>query len=344
MDKIKVLFVDDEVNILNSIKRSVIDEDYSSLFAVSGEKALEIIQNEEISVLVTDMKMPNMNGLELLKKVKEISPDTIRIVLSGYTQLPQVLATVNSAGIFKFITKPWQDDEEFLPSIREAIEYYTLKKESEKLKKDIKTKNIMYKNMLNYSNDILKNINIDVNNLKKINKLVLSCEKNLLDKVKSNQVDISLVDHYIDLINSVYFDFLDTIPSKNEKFSLEQLATTLKATVLHDLQIEVPKPDSLYEENFSLIITTIKVVLKQILKQCNENEFAIIATELQPLKIDIKFDEENFYKIFSKDLDLKLIIKILNDISNAIGKHFNINVKDNSIFVNTTFNPPVNID
>ncbi|MCY6354923.1 response regulator [Clostridium sp. ZS2-4] len=343
MDIVKVLFVDDEVHILNSINRSVIDEDYSSFFAVSGEKALEIIQDKEISVLVTDMKMPNMNGLELLKKVKEISPNTIRMVLSGYTQLPQVLATVNSVGIFKFITKPWKDDEEFLPSIREAIDYYTFKKESSKFKKELQNKNLMYKNMLNYNNDILKNINIDMNNLKKINKLILSFEKNLFDKIKSNQVDINLVDYYIDLINSIYFDFLNTLPSKNEKFSLEQLANTLKSDILHDLQIEIVKPDFVYEGNYTLIITTIKTLLKQILKKCTENEFEIIINQFNPLKIDIKFNKENFHEIVSKDLDLKLTIKVLNEINTTVGENFNINIEDNSICVNINFSNSINI-
>ncbi|NRX27088.1 YesN/AraC family two-component response regulator [Clostridium beijerinckii] len=100
MDRFNVLFVDDETNILNSINRITIQEDFKSLFAGSGEKALEQFQENEIAVIVTDMRMPKMNGLELLEKVKGISPNTVRIVLSGYAQISQVIVTVNKVGVF----------------------------------------------------------------------------------------------------------------------------------------------------------------------------------------------------------------------------------------------------
>ncbi len=134
MDRFNVLFVDDETNILNSINRITIQEDFKSLFAGSGEKALEQFQENEIAVIVTDMRMPKMNGLELLEKVKEISPNTVRMVLSGYAQISQVIATVNKVGVFKYITKPWNNEEEFLPAIREALKYYNLVKEMRYLK------------------------------------------------------------------------------------------------------------------------------------------------------------------------------------------------------------------
>lgn len=100
-----ILFVDDEKLITNSLRRGLLDEKYRKFFANSGEDALGIMERENISVLVTDMKMPGMNGLELLKIVRQKYPDTIRIVLSGYTQLPQVLVTVNQGDIFKICNK-----------------------------------------------------------------------------------------------------------------------------------------------------------------------------------------------------------------------------------------------
>lgn len=137
----KVLFVDDEENILNSIKRGVLFEDFEPIFVLSGEEAIEVIENNEISVIVSDMKMPTMNGLDLLKKVKEISPDTIRIVLSGYNEIAQVLATINNLGVFKYISKPWNDDTDFLPVIREAIVYYNLRTENANMKKQLEELN-----------------------------------------------------------------------------------------------------------------------------------------------------------------------------------------------------------
>lgn len=85
-----VLFVDDEIHILSSIRRATMDESFEALFASSGQEALQIFEKKEISVIVTDMRMPGMDGLALLKIVKEKYPQTVRIVLSGYTQLSQV--------------------------------------------------------------------------------------------------------------------------------------------------------------------------------------------------------------------------------------------------------------
>lgn len=129
-----VLFVDDEENILMSLKRGLRKEGYKKLFAVSAHEALELFEENEISVIVSDMRMPGMTGLELLKEVKEKYPDTVRIVLSAYTQLPQVLASINQADIFKFITKPWDLENGLKKIIREGLDYYNLNYENKRLK------------------------------------------------------------------------------------------------------------------------------------------------------------------------------------------------------------------
>jgi len=131
MENRTVLFVDDEVKLLRSLKRGLLDEPYKTLFANSGKKALEILENNEVHVLITDMRMPEMGGLELLKIVKEQYPHIVRMVLSGYTQVTTLLTAINQGEIYKYITKPWKLEEEFKPSIREAIEYYDAKSTEE---------------------------------------------------------------------------------------------------------------------------------------------------------------------------------------------------------------------
>lgn len=126
MEKRTVLFVDDEEKVLRSLKRGVLDEPYNSLFANSGKEALELIERNEVHVLVTDMRMPEMTGLELLKQVKQTHPHIVRIVLSGYTHITTLLTAINQGNIYKFITKPWKLEEEFKPVIRQALEYYEL--------------------------------------------------------------------------------------------------------------------------------------------------------------------------------------------------------------------------
>ena len=149
-----VLFVDDEINILSSIRRSLLEEEYTCYYAESAIRAIELLDSKEIHVLITDMRMPEMNGLELLKHVQSNYPDIIKLVLSGYTQLPQVLATINQVDIFNFITKPWGVDE-LIVIIHKALDHYILREENEKYKILLETKNQSYQNILKRIDDVI---------------------------------------------------------------------------------------------------------------------------------------------------------------------------------------------
>jgi two-component system response regulator HupR/HoxA len=138
MEKRTVLFVDDEEKVLSSLRRGLLDEPYNTLFANGGNEALEILKQQEVHVIVTDMRMPEMGGLELLRIVKEDYPHIVRMVLSGYTQVSTVLTAINQGEIYKYITKPWKLEEEFKPSIREAIEHYNLQGERDRLAAEAK--------------------------------------------------------------------------------------------------------------------------------------------------------------------------------------------------------------
>jgi len=127
MEDRTILFVDDEENILKSLRRGLIDEPYKTLFANSAKEALEILEQEKIHILVTDMRMPEMGGLDLLRIVKKKYPDIVKIVLSGYTQVTTLLTAINQGDIHKYITKPWDLEGEFKPAIREAVEHYNSK-------------------------------------------------------------------------------------------------------------------------------------------------------------------------------------------------------------------------
>lgn len=150
--KHKILIVDDEIEILKALKRGLHDEPYEAVFASSGAQALESIATEgEISVVITDMRMPGMNGLELLKQVQKISPHTVKIVLTGYTQLPQILATINTVEIYKFLTKPWDLELELKVYIREAIAYYEEVTQTENRLESVEKKGLLYNKMLSDS-------------------------------------------------------------------------------------------------------------------------------------------------------------------------------------------------
>ena len=106
-----LLLVDDEANILNALKRLLRREGYRILTADSGPKALELLAANDVQVILSDQRMPDMTGSEFLARVKDMYPDTVRMVLSGYSELAAVTDAVNRGAIWKFLSKPWKDDE-----------------------------------------------------------------------------------------------------------------------------------------------------------------------------------------------------------------------------------------
>ncbi len=120
-----VLFVDDEVRILAAIKRMLRQENYKKIFVSRAIEALEIIEKEPVQVLVTDLRMPEMDGLALIRKVKEKRPEIVCIILTAYSQVPTLLAAINQGDVFRYLTKPWNSEEDFKKVIQEAM-YYEL--------------------------------------------------------------------------------------------------------------------------------------------------------------------------------------------------------------------------
>ena len=158
-----VLFVDDEPNVISSLRRGLASETYQKFFAVSAKEALQIMAENDIHVLVTDMRMPIMSGLELLKIVSEKHPSTVRIVLSGYAQLPQVLATINQVNVFRFVPKPWNMEEEFIPMIRDAIAYYNMTQEYQNFKAALEKQNLAYQKTIREAESKYTNFKLDWN-------------------------------------------------------------------------------------------------------------------------------------------------------------------------------------
>jgi DNA-binding NtrC family response regulator len=125
-EKRTVLFVDDDDRVLKGLQHRLVHEPYNCLFATTGKQALELLERHPVHVICTDMRMPGMNGLELLSIVKERYPHIVRVALSGYTQVGTLLTAISQGEIFGFIPKPWKLEEEFRPIIQQAIEHYNL--------------------------------------------------------------------------------------------------------------------------------------------------------------------------------------------------------------------------
>lgn len=127
-----VLCVDDESNILNALRRLFRPAGYRIHVATGGAEALEIIERESIDIVISDMRMPEMNGAQLLTEVRRRRPKTTRILLTGYSDIGSTIEAVNQGELHRYISKPW-NDQEVLLIVREACERKALEHERERL-------------------------------------------------------------------------------------------------------------------------------------------------------------------------------------------------------------------
>ncbi|MFT2091303.1 HD domain-containing phosphohydrolase [Paraglaciecola sp. 2405UD69-4] len=141
-----VLCVDDELNILKSMKRLLYKQNYQLLLAENGEKALQIIEKQKIHLIVSDMKMPGMSGAALLGKVSTLSPDTYRILLTGYSDMESTIEAINKGKIHRYLQKPWEN-QEIIDAIEEGLSNVKLKNENTRLQKLIKFQNAKLKEL-----------------------------------------------------------------------------------------------------------------------------------------------------------------------------------------------------
>jgi len=124
----RVLYVDDEeINLINF--RETLSDDFEIFTAGSGQEALALLEREgEMALVVSDQRMPGMSGIELLAAIKKMHPDTIRMIISAYTEIHELIDSINKAEVYRYFVKPWQEDQLRL-SIGNAVGSYALGQE-----------------------------------------------------------------------------------------------------------------------------------------------------------------------------------------------------------------------
>lgn len=135
-----LLLVDDEENVTSALIRLLRRDGYRILRAVSGEEGLTLLAQNQVGVIISDQRMAGMTGVEFLSRVKALYPETVRIVLSGYTELGSVTEAINQGAIYKFLTKPWED-ELLRAHVAEAFQRYEMKMENIRLTHELQSAN-----------------------------------------------------------------------------------------------------------------------------------------------------------------------------------------------------------
>lgn len=135
-----LLCVDDEKNILNALKRLFRTERYKVLVAESGAEGLALLEKEPVDMVISDMRMPEMDGAQFLEQVAKRWPQTMRVLLTGYADVESTIAAVNKGKIFQYVSKPW-NDEDIKLVVRRALEVKFLEQEQKRLEKLNKKQN-----------------------------------------------------------------------------------------------------------------------------------------------------------------------------------------------------------
>ena len=140
-----LLFVDDEEGVTKALCRIFLEENYEILTASSAAPALELMDKQRVHLVISDHRMPGMTGAEFLKEVKGRWPETIRIMLTGYADVNSIMGAVKDGAVYKFITKPW-NDEDLRLTVSLALQQYVLMRENRRLKEIAQRQQLKIKN------------------------------------------------------------------------------------------------------------------------------------------------------------------------------------------------------
>ncbi len=137
--KISILYIDDEENNLTAFK-ATFRRDYKIHLAISAAEGRKLLEKESVDIIITDQRMPDESGVEFLVSILDKYPDPIRILLTGYTDIEAVINAINQGQIYRYITKPW-NEQELRMNIENAYEVFSLRKENKELLEKLKKAN-----------------------------------------------------------------------------------------------------------------------------------------------------------------------------------------------------------
>jgi len=198
-NKYTVLYVDDEEINLRTFQRAF-KRDYNIITALSGEEGLQILEKEEIHLIITDQKMPTMTGVDFLRHTIVPYPDKVRMILTGYSDLQDIMNAVNECGIFRYLTKPYKN-EDMKRSLEEALEVQRLRQSNQQLISQLTNAN----NLLENNNLLLEklvhertqNLMQEIDERKKIEADLYIAKEKAENATKARELFLSTMTHEI---------------------------------------------------------------------------------------------------------------------------------------------------
>ena len=135
-----VLCVDDEANILSALRRLLRSHGFNVIVADGGKAGLEVLESTAVDLVISDMRMPEMDGSQFLEKVRERWPETMRLLLTGFADISSIIEAINRGEIYRYITKPW-DDHDLILIVRQALERKALEQQKQRLEEQVTLQN-----------------------------------------------------------------------------------------------------------------------------------------------------------------------------------------------------------
>jgi len=248
MAEVNVLFLDDEQGVRNSLKRLFKDAPFNAYVVRDYKEALKTIERENIKVVFSDQRISGISGIEFLKKVKGVSPDTARILFTACEDILLIEDAINKGEVYRFVAKPW-DDKELLHIIKSAIEKYDLAEKNRVLLKAIKEQNqkltILYirlKNMYeaqkDFSSTISHELRTPLASIKAMLEILISKtagdltenQENFLVKIKGN----------IDRLDSLVYDVLSLAKFESGKQTLDLKPNDINSIIKEAADMQKP--------------------------------------------------------------------------------------------------------
>jgi response regulator RpfG family c-di-GMP phosphodiesterase len=213
-----VLCVDDEENILHALNRVFRKEKCRLITAANGPSALKLLEeNKDVHLIISDQRMPGMSGTEFLALVRERYPEIIRIVLTGYTEVDAITDAINKGHIYKFILKPW-NDQNLILDIRQCLDQYELRQA-----------NIKLHNKILQQNEELKRIN-----------------ENLESVVKERTMELKIQNRVLELSRAILEDIPWPVIGISREMIIVMINISAQSMLINDKTIEVGKRISNY--------------------------------------------------------------------------------------------------
>ncbi len=272
-----ILFVDDEENILRSLRRLFRQEDYQILAALSGKEGLELLATQDIDLIISDMRMPEMDGAEFLEKAATQWPDTIRILLTGFSDIKSTVAAINQGKILRYIQKPWEDND-IKFTVAQALKQKQLERERDALQALTRRQNAELQNL---------NSNLELKveqRTAQLQQTMLKLEKTHESLKKSYIASVQVFSSLMEMREGILAGHSRKVANHSRKIALkmglkkEECQTIMIAGLLHDIG-KIGLSDSILKVPYSELNGE---DLRRFKKHSVEGQAALMA--LEPLE------------------------------------------------------------